>query len=32
MPAGMKPEDTCLELYRRFAADSHAFFLESRHE
>jgi type I restriction enzyme M protein len=27
MPAGMKPEDACLELYRRFLADPKAFAL-----
>jgi type I restriction enzyme M protein len=28
MPAGMNPEDTCLELYRRFRKDPGAFLLE----
>jgi type I restriction enzyme M protein len=28
LPAGMKPEDTCLELYRRFLKDPDAFVLE----
>jgi type I restriction enzyme M protein len=28
MPAGMEPEDTCLEVYRRFLADSEAFMLK----
>jgi len=27
MPAGMKPEDTCLEVYRKFLADPQAFLL-----
>jgi type I restriction enzyme M protein len=27
MPAGMKPEDTCFELYQRFLADPQAFAL-----
>lgn len=31
MPNGMKPEDTCLELYRRFAAAPEAFLQENRH-
>ena len=30
MPAGMKPEDTCLEVYRRFFANPAAFFEENR--
>ena len=30
MPAGMKPEDTCLEVYRRFVANPAAFFEENR--
>lgn len=28
LPAGMNPEETCLELYRRFQVDPQAFFLE----
>jgi hypothetical protein len=32
MPAGMKPEDTCLELYRRFAADPEALLLQAGRE
>ena len=32
MPAGMKPEDSCIELYRRFQQDPKAFALEANHE
>ncbi len=31
MPSGMKREDTCLELYRRFVASPEAFIEENRH-
>jgi hypothetical protein len=31
MPDEMKPEDTCLELYRQFVADPQAFVEENRH-
>jgi len=32
MPAGLKAEDTCLELYRRFTTDPKAFALEAPHD
>ena len=32
MPAGMKPEDTCLEVYRRFRKGPQAFALEAGRE
>lgn len=32
LPAGMKPQDTCLEVYRKFLADPKAFLLENSHE
>ena len=28
MPARMTPDDTCLEVYRKFLADPEAFLLE----
>ena len=30
MPSGMKPEDTCFEVYRKFLADPQAFVLEEK--
>ena len=30
MPPGMKPEDTCLEVYRRFCKNPAEFALEAR--
>ncbi len=30
MPTGMKPEDTCLELYRRFRTNPMEFALETQ--
>lgn len=32
MPVGMKPEDTCLELCRRFQENPGAFALETHNE
>lgn len=31
LPVGMNPEDTCLELYRRFCQTPAAFALEESH-
>ena len=31
LPAGLEPENTCLELYRRFRKDPQAFLLEGAH-